>query len=76
MQKVTRPPHASANKMCVCLIRRATRHQVEELIKELGMGLSGKKLKKAMAELDPAGEGVVWRDDFISWYAENGQQRG
>ncbi|CAM9466606.1 unnamed protein product [Scytosiphon promiscuus] len=52
------------------------RQQVEELIEELGMGLSGKKLKKAMAELDPGGEGIVWRDDFISWYAENGQKRG
>eukprot|EP00903_Cladosiphon_okamuranus_P020992 g19284.t1 len=49
------------------------RQQVEELIEELGMGLSSKKLKKAMAQLDPGGEGVVWKDEFLSWYAENGQ---
>ncbi|CAN0150036.1 unnamed protein product [Pylaiella littoralis] len=49
------------------------RQQAEELIEELGLGLSSKKLKKAMAELDPGGEGVVWRDDFMAWYAENGQ---
>ena len=53
--------------------RSAKYTKVEELIEELGMGLSSKKLKKAMAQLDPGGEGVVWKDDFLSWYAENGQ---
>lgn len=48
-------------------------HKAEELIEELGMGLSSKKLKKAMAQLDPGGEGVVWKDEFLNWYAENGQ---
>ena len=46
--------------------------KVEELLKELGIGLSSKKLKKAMAQLDPGGEGIVWKDDFLTWYAENG----
>eukprot|EP00752_Nemacystus_decipiens_P017773 g15935.t1 len=50
------------------------RQQIEELIEELGMGLSSKKLKKAMAQLDPGGEGVVWRDDFLTWYAEESQR--
>ncbi|CAM9677900.1 unnamed protein product [Ectocarpus sp. 12 AP-2014] len=49
------------------------RQQAEELIEELGIGLSSKKLKKALGRLDPAGEGVVSKQDFIEWYAENGQ---
>ncbi|CAM9953351.1 unnamed protein product [Ectocarpus sp. 12 AP-2014] len=49
------------------------RQQAEELIEELGIGLSSKKLKKALGRLDPAGEGVVSKQDFIEWYAENSQ---
>lgn len=37
------------------------------------MGLSSKKLKKAMAHIDPEGEDVIWKEDFLKWYAENGQ---
>lgn len=44
--------------------------QAEELIEELGLGLRSKKLKKVLAQLDPTGEGVVTRDDFLNWYSE------
>lgn len=65
-------------KCCACanhLLGRAKspNNKAEELIEELGIGLSSKKLKKAMGQLDPAGEGVVSKQDFIEWYAENGQ---
>lgn len=48
-------------------------YQAERLIEELGVGLSSKKLKKAMAILDPGGDGVVTRTDFMSWYKEHGR---
>ena len=50
-----------------------TNIKAEELIEELGMGLSSKKLKKAMAHIDPEGEDVIWKEDFLKWFAENGQ---
>lgn len=46
-------------------------YQAEKLINELGPKLNGKKLRKVMAYLDPEGEGVVRRADFIEWYKEN-----
>ncbi|CAM9373371.1 unnamed protein product [Choristocarpus tenellus] len=44
--------------------------QFEDLVQELAMGLNSKKLKKALAKLDPNGEGRVERVDFIQWYKE------
>lgn len=60
-------------------MRRSALHRVyvcqaEKLIEELGVGLSSKKLKKAMASLNPGGDGVVSREDFMAWYKEHGQQ--
>lgn len=53
--------------------RRHTTLQAESLIDELGLGLSSKKLRKAMTALDPGGDGVVQKDDFLAWYAENAE---
>ena len=51
-------------------------YKAEELMEELGLGLRSKKLKKALAQLDPAGEGVVTRDNFLNWYSEKNHPGG
>lgn len=50
--------------------------QAEELIEELGLGLNSKKLKKVLAQLDPTGEGLVQRDDFLNWYSDKTHPKG
>ena len=54
----------------------ASSAKAEELIEELGLGLRSKKLKKVLAQLDPTGEGVVSREDFLNWYTEKMHRGG
>ena len=48
--------------------------QTKALIEELGIGLSRKKLKRAMAHLDVDGDGMMAKDDFLRWYTEISQE--
>ena len=48
--------------------------QTKALIEELGIGLSRKKLKRAMAHLDVDGDGMMAKDDFLRWYTEISQK--